>query len=73
MIRLLEDFSTRPILDFDQPSALEFERLKASRVRIGTMDLKIAAISLAHDALLLSRNLTDFRKVPMLRVDDWSV
>ena len=70
---LLEDFSTRPILDFDQPSALEFERLKASRVRIGTMDLKIAAISLAHDALLLSRNLTDFRKVPMLRVDDWSV
>ena len=73
MIRLLEDFSTRPILDFDQSSALEFERLKASRVRIGTMDLKIAAISLAHDALLLSRNLTDFRKVPMLRVDDWSV
>jgi tRNA(fMet)-specific endonuclease VapC len=73
VIRLLEDFSTRPILDFDQPSALEFERLKASRVRIGTMDLKIAAISLAHDALLLSRNLTDFRKVPMLRVDDWSV
>jgi tRNA(fMet)-specific endonuclease VapC len=70
---LLEDFSTRPILDFDQPSALEFERLKASRVRVGTMDLKIAAISLAHDALLLSRNLTDFRKVPMLRVDDWSV
>ena len=45
---LLEDFNTRPILDFDQPSALEFERLKASRVRIGTMDLKIAAISRAR-------------------------
>ena len=70
---LLEDFGTRPILDFDQPAALEFERMKAAKVRIGTMDLRIAAIALAHDALLLSRNLTDFRKVPMLRVDDWAV
>jgi tRNA(fMet)-specific endonuclease VapC len=69
---LLADFITRPILDFDQNSVIEFERLKRSRVRIGTMDLKIAAISLAHDALLLSRNLTDFRKVPGLRVDDWT-
>ena len=69
---LLDDFITRPILDFDQNSVIEFERLKRSKVRIGTMDLKIAAISLSHDALLLSRNLTDFRKVPGLRVDDWT-
>jgi len=69
---LLEDFLTRPILDFDQNSVIELERLKRSRVRIGTMDLRIAAIALAHDALLLSRNLADFRKVPGLRVDDWA-
>ena len=69
---LLEDFTTRPILDFDQDSLIEFERLKRSKVRIGTMDLKIAAISLAHDALLLSRNLADFRKVPGLRMSDWT-
>jgi len=31
------------------------------------MDLKIAAIALAHDARLFSRNLIDFRKVPGLR------
>jgi tRNA(fMet)-specific endonuclease VapC len=37
------------------------------------MDLRIAAIALAHDALLLSRNLKDFRKVPGLCVDDWIV
>jgi tRNA(fMet)-specific endonuclease VapC len=35
------------------------------------MDLKIAAICLAHDALLLTRNLVDFRRVPGLRVEDW--
>lgn len=70
---LLEDFTARPVLDFDRQSAIEFERLKKFKVRIGTMDLRIAAIALAHDALLLTRNLADFRKVPGLRVDDWSV
>ena len=70
---LLEDFTTRPVLDFDRDAAMEFERLKRSKVRIGTMDSKIASISLARDALLISRNLTDFRKVPGLRVDDWTV
>jgi len=69
---LLDDFVTRPILDFDQRAVVEFERLKNAKVRIGTMDLRIAAISLAHDALLLSRNLTDFLRVPELRVDDWT-
>lgn len=70
---LLEDFTTRPVLDFDQRAATEFERFVRLKVRVGTMDLRIAAIALANDALLLSRNLTDFRKMPGLRVDDWTV
>jgi tRNA(fMet)-specific endonuclease VapC len=36
------------------------------------MDLKIAAIVLARDAILLSRNLDDFRQIPDLRVEDWT-
>ena len=43
------------------------------KLRIGTMDLRIAAIAIAQDALFLSKNLTDFRKVPGLRVEDWTV
>jgi tRNA(fMet)-specific endonuclease VapC len=35
-------------------------------------DLKIAAIALANDAILLSRNLSDFAKVSGLRVEDWT-
>ena len=70
---LLDDFTTRPVLDFDRDAAVELERLSRSKVRIGTMDSKIAAISLAHNALLISRNLRDFRKVPELRVEDWTV
>jgi len=70
---LLDDFTSRPVLDFDQDDAAEFERLIRLKLRLGTMDLRIAAITLANNALLLSKNLTDFGKVPALRVEDWSV
>ncbi len=69
---LLQDFNTRPVLDFDRLAYAELGHLLKSKIRIGTMDLRIAAISLAQDALLLSRNLRDFSKVPGLRVEDWT-
>jgi tRNA(fMet)-specific endonuclease VapC len=69
---LLEDFQTRPILDFDEHAAAEVQRLTKRKIRIGTMDLRIAAIALVHNAVLLSRNLVDFRKVPGLRAEDWA-
>ena len=61
------------VLGFDEAAATEFERLKQSRIRIGTMDLKIAAIALARGATVLTRNLRDFRQVPGLKVEDWTV
>lgn len=45
--------------------------VKKTLPRVGAMDLKIASICLAHDCLLLSRNLVDFAKVPGLRVGNW--
>lgn len=71
--RLLRFYCITPLLPFNEKAAAEFERLRHERVRIGTMDLKIAAIALANDAIVLTRNLTDFRQVPNLRVEDWSV
>jgi tRNA(fMet)-specific endonuclease VapC len=61
-----------PVLEFDEAAAMVFQRLRRSRLRIGTMDLKIAAIGLARDATLLARNLDDFRQMPALRVADWT-
>jgi tRNA(fMet)-specific endonuclease VapC len=60
-----------PILPFDEEAANLFEELLRQRPRVGTMDLKIAAICLAHDATLLTRNVADFRAVPALRVENW--
>ena len=65
-------FGHIPILDFDEPAAERFIQLRRSRVRLGSMDLKIAAITLSRGGILLSRNLADFRRVPELQVEDWT-
>ncbi len=70
--RHLDNYRLIPVLDFDERAAAELTRLQKARVRIGTMDLKIAAITLANDATLLTRNLSDFGKVPGLKVEDWA-
>jgi tRNA(fMet)-specific endonuclease VapC len=66
----LDFFATLKILDFTEKAATEFQRLKKARVRIGTMDLKIAAIALAFDATLWTRNTRDFSQVAGLRFED---
>ena len=70
--RQLENYCRTPVLTFDEQAAVTLQRLRRARIRIGTMDLKIAAITLSHDATLLSRNLADFRQVPSLQVENWT-
>jgi tRNA(fMet)-specific endonuclease VapC len=69
--RGIETLIRFPILPFDDAAASVFHRFRDARVRVGTMDLKIAAICIAHGATLLTRNLVDFEKVPGLRVENW--
>jgi tRNA(fMet)-specific endonuclease VapC len=69
----LDNYRRIPVLTFDEAAAVIFQRLRRARLQIGTMDLKIAAIVLSREALLLSRNLTDFCQVPGLQVEDWTV
>lgn len=69
---MLRRYRDTDVVGFDEAALRAFKRLQQQRIRIGTMDLKIAAIALAHNATLLSRNLKDFSKVPGLQVEDWS-
>jgi tRNA(fMet)-specific endonuclease VapC len=69
---IIKVFSVAPVLGFDPKAAKIFEELKAQRVSVATMDLRIAAIALSHNLILLTRNTKDFSKVSNLIIEDWS-
>jgi len=70
-IRLFEFYQEFEVVAFDEAAAQQFEELRGQRLRLGTMDLKIAATALVRNALLLSANRRDFERVPGLRVENW--
>lgn len=71
LTRQVEVFASWLVLPWDDDAADRFDSLKSLRQQVGTQDLKIACICLAHDATLLTRNVDDFKQVPGLRVENW--
>jgi len=71
LIRLFDFFAQWQILPFDQAAADQFTRLRRQGIRIGTMDLKIAAIVAVRGGTLLSGNSRDFDQVPGVHVENW--
>jgi len=59
------------VVDFDESAAMRYETLRSQKIRVGSMDLKMASIALVHDALLLTANKRDFTQVPGLRFENW--
>ena len=69
----LDDFKNLNILKFDQNAFTIYTEFFRQRIRIGTQDLRIAAIVLANNAILVTRNKQDFEKVPNLVQEDWTI
>jgi tRNA(fMet)-specific endonuclease VapC len=61
-----------PILDFEEAAIQRYEDLKRLRLKVGKMDLQIAATVLHHGGTVVTRNVRDFKAVPGLSVADWS-
>jgi tRNA(fMet)-specific endonuclease VapC len=70
--RQLRNYCTTPIVEFDEQAAQEFQRLKKLYPRLGTMDLKIASVVLVNQAVLLTRNSSDFGRITGLPIEDWT-
>jgi tRNA(fMet)-specific endonuclease VapC len=73
LVASVELFRLFPLVPFDSNSESQFQQLRATRLRVGTLDLKIAAIALTYGLTVLTRNRSDFERVPGLALDDWSV
>ena len=71
LAQLFEFYQQFRIVLFDEAAARQFDEFRTQRLRLGTMDLKIAATAVVNQALLLSANLQDFERVPGLRVENW--
>lgn len=67
----LHTFRRMTVLPYDDAAASIMAGLR--NLRIGRMDLKIASIVLASDAMLITRNAADFRQISDLQMEDWSV
>lgn len=70
--RGLREVAAFRILAYTTQADVLFNAWKKQKIRIGTQDLRIAAICVAHDAKLVSRNNRDFELVPGLNLEVWN-
>jgi len=65
-----------PSLPFDDAAAEKYGEirhfLEKKRCVIGPYDMQTAAIALVHDLTLVTGNVSEFSRLPDLKVEDWS-
>lgn len=66
-----------PILEFDAIAFDQYEKLLLQNPNLRKKrlqkDMRIAAIALANDAIVVTRNRRDFEQVPSLKIEDWTL
>ena len=69
----MEYLNKLKLLDFYLSAYNFYKELVSQRIRIGTRDLRIAAITLSINGILVTRNTKDFAKVSNLEMEDWTI
>lgn len=72
LIRAFRYLNRFVILPYDEEARTIFLTFSPAIRRIGREDCQIAAIAIRHQALLVTRNLNDFQKIPGVTCEDWT-
>jgi len=71
--KAITDLAKLNILDYDTAADTIYQGLKRQRLRVGSQDLRIAAITLANQGCLVTRNRSDFGRISGLTFEDWTI
>ncbi len=69
----VEFISGWDVLPFTLDAIYRYENLLRAKLNVRAYDLRIAAIALETNGILVTHNLRDFQRVPGLTCVDWSV
>lgn len=69
----LDFYNAVKLLPYEDVAARLDSQLAATLRHMGAKDRRIAAITLANSATLVTRNTVHFKDVPGLRLEDWMV
>lgn len=73
-LRLTQNFfCSVNLLEFNQAACDCYQKLRQQKINSGSQDLRIAAIALVNQAIVVTQNYKDFSKVPDLNIEDWTL
>ncbi len=68
-VRVLSGFY---VVTFSEAAIRRYNALRAMKLNVRSMDLRIAAIALEENATVITRNLRDFQRIPGLTCENWA-
>ena len=72
MADTVQFYASMRVVSFTEPAIVQYEQLARQKIKIRKSDLRIAAIALKCEAVLVTRNRSDFARVSGLVIEDWS-
>jgi tRNA(fMet)-specific endonuclease VapC len=69
---VLSGMAQTQVVPFGSAAAVSLDGLQRQRIRLATMDLRIAATALSRNLVPPTRNARDFSRVPGLMIEDWT-
>lgn len=72
LLATVQYFTHVQVLPFTAAATEQLRQLRSQRIRIGTQDLRIAAIVLSVKGVLITANRRDYEKIPGMQIEDWT-